>query len=92
MQLCLDLYFPTAAVQQNERHRKKETRKNRLSVVGMKSSVHHKEEIRKLCLVKTYILYAAAQKGNLQHQIFRNRLRMPIELFPTAKFITAFCF
>jgi len=70
---------------------RKETRKNRLSVVGMKKSVHHKEEIRKLCLVKTYILYAAAQKENLQHQIFRNRLRMPIELFPTAKFMTAFC-
>jgi len=59
-------------VQQNNKMKdkgRKGTRQNRHSVVGMKTSVHPKDEILKGSLVMTYSFYAAAEKQTVPRQI-----------------------
>jgi len=89
--ICTLNHSQTATVQQNERQQWNETRPNRHSVVGLKGSVHAKEELLEVCLVMTYILYAAAEKQTVPRQILGSGPRKPIDVFPRAKFITAVC-
>jgi len=48
---------------------RKGRRRNRHSVVGMKTSVHPNEEKLKDSLVMTYSFYAAAEKQTVPRQI-----------------------
>jgi len=55
----------------------------------MKASFHPKEEILHFWQVMTHILREAAEKQTVPRQILWSGTRMPIDVFPTAKFITA---
>ena len=71
-QICILNHSQTAAVQQNNKMKekgRKGTRRNRHSVVGMKTSVHPKDEKLKGSLVMTYSFYAAAEKHTVPRQI-----------------------